>query len=167
MKRMSEWPARLASLPGLRLFSSKSSLHWLFLGSGPGSTELPGAKTNRPDGQGSLREPAWGGGPAVRHGRRRRRVPGESPWSHGPSALGHLPKQSRRPGERLRGFRACSHARAWVLSPCSPNLSPPEALGMFFFEHSKKVLLVKQAQRASGSRAGIWASEGFTPGLSY
>ena len=84
----------------------------------------------------------------MRHGRRRAPCSGESPWSHGPSALGHLPKQSRRPGSACEVFRACSHAQAWVLSPAAQTYPPPGALGIFFFEHSKKVLLAKQAQRA-------------------
>lgn len=73
-------------------------------------------------------------------------------WSCGPSALGHPPKQSFLPEEAHEVFRPCSQAQAWVLSPAF-NIHPPRgSLSVYFFLHSKGVLMEKQALRAIAAR---------------
>ena len=86
------------------------------------------------------------------------------PWALLPGP----PAQAEPPPRACEVFRACSHAQAWVLFPAPQTHPPPGALGIFFFFLTLKESPIGEAgSEGGGSQAGIWASEGFIPGLSY
>ena len=104
----------------------------------------------------------------MRHCRWRVLCSGESPWSHGPSALGHLPKQSHRPGPvRFSGPAPTPRHGSYLLHPKLIPLLGHLASFYFYFLTLKESPIGEAGSEGGGSQAGMWASEGFIPGLSY